>query len=60
LLLCFLFQLESLPGFLDGLDSFIGHLVALNSFAGLLVGNHIDFQVNECEDGCVLNLDVKL
>jgi len=49
-----------LPGFLDGLDSFIGHLVGLNSFAILLVGNQIDFQVNECEDGCVFNLDVKL
>ncbi len=54
LLLCFLFQLESLPGFLDGLDSFFGHLVGLNSFFG------IDFQVNECEDGCVFNLDVKV
>ena len=49
-----------LAGLLDGLDSFVGHLVGLNSFAGLFVGNHIDFQVNECEDGCVCNLDVKL
>jgi hypothetical protein len=49
-----------LPGLLDGLDSLVGHLVGRNSFAGLLVGDHIDFQVNECKDGCVCNLDIKL
>jgi hypothetical protein len=48
------------PGLLDGLDSFVGHLVGRNSFTSLLVGNHIDFQVNEWEDGCVCNLNVKL